>query len=137
MEHLVQSHLGGYYISDNDPKFIERFCEQCGDSDWIIISWKKGNKMNALLDHFGRIKEDSNDIELDKNDNISRDEMINDLMWEYFEDRYMINILFENELITKEEQIKLLKQVSISQKKQFELLKSIYYKDGYVRVRNK
>lgn len=39
MEHLVESHLGGYYVSDLDPEQITAYCESCGDSDWILLSW--------------------------------------------------------------------------------------------------
>ena len=27
LEHLVEGHLGGYYISDSDPEVIEEYCE--------------------------------------------------------------------------------------------------------------
>ena len=56
MEHLVESHLGGYYISDIDEEIIEICCEQCGDCDRIILSWKKGNKLNTLLEYLSNIK---------------------------------------------------------------------------------
>lgn len=39
MEHLVESHLGGYYVSDLDPEQITAYCESCGDSDWILLYW--------------------------------------------------------------------------------------------------
>ena len=44
MEHLVESHLGGYYISNSDPEIIEAYCDQCGDSDRIILSVKAYSK---------------------------------------------------------------------------------------------
>lgn len=44
MEHLVQSHMGGYYISELDENIIERICEQCFDRDIIVASWKKEDK---------------------------------------------------------------------------------------------
>ena len=53
MEYLVNSHLGGYYISDNDPSWIEEICEECGDCDIIIGSWNnEDEKYITLLDFF-------------------------------------------------------------------------------------
>lgn len=55
MEHLVEGHLGSYYISDDDPEFIEQYCETCGDSDTILISWnqeEENARVNALLRYF-------------------------------------------------------------------------------------
>ena len=55
MEHLVEGHLGSYYISDNDPEFIEQYCETCGDSDTILTSWnpeEENARVNALLRYF-------------------------------------------------------------------------------------
>lgn len=54
-EHLVQSHLGGYYISDMEPEIIERYCETCGDYDCIMTSWnefEENARLNALLKYF-------------------------------------------------------------------------------------
>ena len=49
MNYLVESHMGGYYISD-DYESIATYCETCGDSDSIIISWDgEDEKYNALL----------------------------------------------------------------------------------------
>ena len=55
LEHLVQSHLGGHYITDGEPEFIEAYCETCGDSDEILTSWEnseKDSRVNALLRYF-------------------------------------------------------------------------------------
>ena len=62
MEHLVSSHLGGYYVSNNDVDDIEKVCEQCGDSDYVITSWEKGNKLKSLLSYFSLLKETKKDI---------------------------------------------------------------------------
>lgn len=36
MFNLYESHLGGYYIiTEPIPKDIE-YCDQCGDSDWLL-----------------------------------------------------------------------------------------------------
>lgn len=33
---IVESHLGGTFLSGADPEVIESYCEQCGDCDRII-----------------------------------------------------------------------------------------------------
>ena len=45
MEHLVESHMGGYYISSLPEEVIENECEECYDRDTIVASWKKGDKI--------------------------------------------------------------------------------------------
>lgn len=47
-EHLVKSHLGGYYISDLSEAIITRTCEQCFDSDEILASWEIGDQEDRL-----------------------------------------------------------------------------------------
>ena len=48
MEHLVEGHIGGYYISCEDSSLIEAYCEQCGDYDRIMLSYEEGHKIEAL-----------------------------------------------------------------------------------------
>ena len=136
MEYLVESHMGGHYVSNSDPEIIEEYCEQCGDHDRIILSWEEGKMMEALLKYFSNIKMTDKQLEREKNNSIlTVEEQIDDLAWSYDEDRYLIYELTEKNIIKLEEQRCLLKQVTIFQKKQFELLKSIYYPNGYVRVK--
>lgn len=40
-EYLVESHLGGIYVTTGNPDKIEEFCEQCGDYDVIGASWEQ------------------------------------------------------------------------------------------------
>lgn len=136
MEYLVESHMGGHYISNCDPEIIETYCEQCGDHDCIILSWKDGKMMDALLEYFSKIKRPIEQLENDKNElDLTQDELIDILTWSYDEDRYLICELSEDGVISPDEKRVLLKQVANIQKKQFEMLKSIYYPKGYVRVK--
>ena len=48
-EYLVQSHLGGLYISDADPESIMAICEQCFDQDWIVGEWEKGDPQETEI----------------------------------------------------------------------------------------
>lgn len=36
MKYLYESHFGGLYTSDRKLDFRDLYCEQCGDSDWLI-----------------------------------------------------------------------------------------------------
>ncbi len=135
MEHLVESHLGGYYISNSDPEIIEAYCDQCGDSDRIILSWKEGQRLESLTNYFSKVKNTSEQLEECKEHGITTEELIFSLTYDYDNDRYLINELAIDNIITHEEEIFLLKQVSITQKKQFEDLKRIYYPNGLVRKR--
>lgn len=36
MKYLYESHLGGLYITDTPRDRNSLYCEQCGDSDWLI-----------------------------------------------------------------------------------------------------
>lgn len=48
MEYLVESHLGGYYVSSGNPEIIEETCEECFDNDMIVASWVKGDKKERI-----------------------------------------------------------------------------------------
>lgn len=125
--YLVYSHMGGYYVSTSNPEIIEEVCEECGDYDSIILSWEDNQKMEALSNYFEKLKYDEESIIDSYNNDATKEEIISDLLYEYECNRYMMNSLCEEEIITKEEKKKLLKVVALSEKKQFELLKSINY----------
>jgi len=138
MEHLVESHMGGRYISNLDPDIIEEYCEQCGDSDRIMLSWEEGKMMETLISHFSSLKMSQEKLEADKNDDLaSIEELTDSLTYAFDEDRYLINELFGDKSITEEERILLLKQVSKTQKEQFKLLKSVFNTNSFVRLKNK
>ena len=42
-QHLVRSHLGGYYISNSPIETIEEVCEQCFDNDEVLVSFEENN----------------------------------------------------------------------------------------------
>lgn len=134
MEYLVENHMGGYYISNSNPETIQRYCEQCGDHDWIILSWEEGTKFDTLLRYFSVNKKNQEEIENEYECGVTKEELIEYLKDEYDCDRSMINELTNEELLNKEERLQLLKQVSISQRNQFELLRNINYVKGPTKV---
>lgn len=34
--YIYESHMGGYYVSDEFLRYEELYCEECGDSDTLI-----------------------------------------------------------------------------------------------------
>lgn len=34
--YIYESHMGGIYFSDCEYNYDKLYCEQCGDSDWLI-----------------------------------------------------------------------------------------------------
>lgn len=136
MEHLVQSHLGGYYISSGDPIDIEAYCEECGDSDNIIASWENDNTFLGLLGYFSGLKRTKEELEMYFSRGVSKEDIIFGLMCDFDDDRNIIFNLAEYNDISEEEMKKLIDQVSISQKEQFKLVKSVFYSNGFVRKRN-
>ena len=34
--YIYESHMGGLYTSDKSLDYEDLYCEECGDSDWLI-----------------------------------------------------------------------------------------------------
>lgn len=34
--YIYESHMGGLYVYDDELDFEDLYCEECGDSDWLI-----------------------------------------------------------------------------------------------------
>ena len=128
MEHLVESHLGGYYVSSLDPNIITDYCEQCGDRDYIILSWEEENKMEIFSNYFSKFKITKEQIEKDKNAGITKPEAIENILYSYQGDRYIINNLFKEKVITEKEKDILIKLSIQSRKNQIELICESYPK---------
>ena len=122
MKYLVKSHLGGYYTSDKDPSIIECYCEQCGDSDSIMLSWNEENKLETLSNYLTRSKMDENEIREDLITGSTKEELVDYMVYQYDDDKYMIKELANDKELTKKEKVKLLKQVYNAQKQQLELI---------------
>ena len=125
MEYLVESHLGGYYISDKDPSIITKHCSQCGDSDWILLSIEKNKKLETLQEFFSIIKLNKEEIENEINEGASLNEIIDYLIYNYDNDITIIKELFENKYITQEELLILSNQVNQTEQIQLEIIRQI------------
>ncbi len=138
MEHLVESHLGGYYICDLEPKIITAYCESCGDSDYILSSWKEGNMIKALIQYFSLIKHSKENIEKELQAGITKQEAIESALFEYsYNDRNIIDNLFEEKNISEEEYRMLLKENLKAQKSQIEIICKVYPKEDRVALKIK
>ncbi len=130
MEHLVESHLGGYYVSDLDPEQITAYCETCGDSDWIVLSWEKGHMIEKLSQYFSELKYSTKGIERERQEGMTKREAIENVLYEYsYKDKYIIENLYTEEIISEDEYKQLLKENLTAQKSQIALICSIYPKE--------
>jgi hypothetical protein len=129
MEYLVVSHMGGYYISNQDPKKITEFCEQFGDSDWIVLSWNEGHMMDALTDFFSSIKFNKEEIDIDRNAGITKQEAIDHVIYLYDNDKSLINCLYDDKNISVVEKKQLLNVSSKAKNSQILLIIESYSKE--------
>ena len=125
--YLVESHRGGYYISNQSPEIIEAPCETCGDYDEILLTYDKDNKFDAFSVYFSSLKETNNDIIKRYMNGMSKQEIIDSIKYNYDYDRNIIMSLLESGIITNEEKRTLFKKVHIAEKEQFQLLKTINF----------
>lgn len=134
MEHLVEGHLGGYYISNQDPEIITEYCDTCGDSDWILCSWQEGQMIPALIGFFSRIEMERKNIEGFKNEGSEKIDIIDIALSEFDKNNYILLSLAEDNYLNSNE-VKLLKNVIKNTKnKQVELIREVY--DYKVKKKN-
>ena len=126
MEYLVESHLGGYYVSNSDPDIIEKYCDECGDHDWIILSWSEGQKYNTLKKYFSSIKINKKGINEHLLEGLSKSELIDYALYKYQDDIDMISYLFERKIISPHEMTELIRNVKCFQHQQIELIIEVY-----------
>ena len=152
MEHLVESHLGGYYISDGDPEFIEMYCETCGDYDKIVTSWypeEENGRINALLNYFMmNVMNSREDIDLKVDEytdcSIETKEIIpfilNDIEYNRDQVDTIVSDLFESHDINEEEYRKIMHISEFEEDRQIKMInhfkKDMFTKDesGKVKV---
>ena len=105
MTHLVKKHdTGEYCLSEGDPSTLTRKCKNCGDYDKILLSFDDDKKVEALESYFSRVKRNEDQIiESSKENDNTREDMINMACILYGEDRDMIAGLFEQDIITEGE----------------------------------
>ena len=138
MEYLVESHLGGYYISDLDPEVITAYCESCGDSDYILLSWEEGHMMDALLKYFEEITHPIDNIKSYLNVGVTKKDFIDKILCESFDNRIIIDTLFEQKYINDDEYKNLLEVNHQTHKNQISLVCEIYpHEDRKVLMKRK
>lgn len=105
MTHLVKEHVTGEYcLSDDDPSSITKKCEDCGDTDKILLSWDDEKRTETFEEYFSGIKKDGKTIiSYCRANDITKQDMINIVNYSYNEDRNMISVLFEQDIITQGE----------------------------------
>lgn len=129
MEHLVESHLGGYYISDLDSDLITAYCESCGDSDYILLSWEEGHMIDALIKYFEEITHPIDNIKSYLKAGVTKQDFIDKILCESFDNKTIIDTLYEQKYINKDEYKMLLKVNHQTQKNQISLICEMYPKE--------
>ena len=129
MEHLVESHLGGYYISDLDSDLITTYCESCGDSDYILLSWEEGHMMDTLLSYFEQITHHIDNIKSYLKFGVTKQDFIDKILCESFDNKIIIDTLYEQRNINEDEYKMLLKVNHQTQKNQISLICEMYPKE--------
>ena len=137
MEHLVESHMGGYYISDLDPEIIMEYCEECGDSDWIILSREYGYMYETLKEYFSEIKKNKEMLNKDRLLGITKREVIDSTLYHYELDRNIILNLLEEDYISEDENKEFTKISLKSQKNQIALVNEVYNKNKVKTLKKK
>ena len=128
MEHLVEGHMGGYWIDNRDPEDITAYCEQCGDYDRILLSWQEGKMLEVLTSYFSEAKTTKEIIKRKCEAGITKSEAIENILYEYDQDKYIIEVLMNDNTISKEEGKKLIKANLQAKKNQIALACEVYPK---------
>lgn len=126
MEHLVEGHMGGYWIDTRDIKDIEEYCEECGDFDRVILSWQEGHMMESLKEFYSCDRFSKDFIEWHYNNGTTRPEIIEIILYSYEEDKIILSSLLEDNNITAEEHRELLGIIKKTQKKQIATALEVY-----------
>ena len=126
MEHLVEGHMGGFWIDNRDPEDIEEYCEECGDYDKIITSWQEGHMMEGLKELFSCMKTTRENIEWHFKENTPKPELIDSTLYDYEDDRILLSYLFEDNGITKEQYDELKQVIKSAQKQQIAMILDVY-----------
>lgn len=51
---LIEGHLGGCYLEDNEPSYDDLYCDECGDAD-SILCWIDTNSEDSLVNAASRM----------------------------------------------------------------------------------
>lgn len=128
MEHLVEGHLGGYWIDSRDIEDIEEYCDECGDYDRVLLSWQEGHMMEALKNYFSELKSSREIMVRNRESGITRSEAIQNTLYAYEEDAILIANLLEDNTISEDEKKLLIKASLHARKTQIEMIREVYPK---------
>ena len=123
MEHLVYIHdTCMYHVDSRTPEEITEKCEECGDSDTIILSWEEGQQKEALDDYFAKVYKDPMKLINKYTEEMTRQELITGTRIYYASFREMIDNLFESRVISSGDLRKYTKLNRQAERKQLETI---------------
>lgn len=129
MEHLVEGHLGGYWIDDRDYEEITAYCEASGDYDRVLLSWQEGQMIESLKKYFSSLKYSKENIEDEYKNEVTKTDLIEMLVCYYDNDKIIVTSLSCDNSITPEETKELLRIIKDSLREQIVIVKEVYSKN--------
>ena len=137
MYHLVESHMGGFYITNLDKEVIQKPCEQCGDCDWVKVSFTKEEKIPKIIEFLSNPLFTNDQVIEDINNNILIEEYMDHIEYEITNYRYLVEDLLENNYITLEESRLLYNAIRTNSKKNIGFVKALYQLNNKLVLTNK
>ena len=124
--YLVESHMGGYYLSDMDIDTIQRTCEQCFDSDTVIFEWNEETKKEDIIYYFSNFIETEENVKDDLiNEYITKEELIDNHEFNFNMMKDNVNLLFEENIINLNEKNIIFEKIDELKKEQYSFLMRI------------
>lgn len=133
MKYIVEDFFAGYYISNCPPSSKDEDYSYPEVKDKVILSFEDDKKLDTLNNYFSREKASLYKLGLFKEQEYTKEYMLRRYIGEFEDDRCLIEEFEKAGIINKEEKLTLFKTVSKNQKKQFELIKQVFYPEGYIR----
>ena len=119
MEHLVYVHdLEVFRIDSRSREEILEICEDCGGQDIIYLSWRKDQREEVLYRFLTGNDKGPLNVGKSLKDGQTKDDLILGTHLYFGYAREIINSLYKSGSITKEKQLKLLKDNKLTEKKQ-------------------
>ena len=135
-EHLVCSQ-GKYYLSTLDPALIEKYSDECGSADFIVVTYTKGHLVEALIEYFNELAYSFDCLNVGLNYELGIEDINDALVEEYNIERNMIKSLVISNIITKEEGQMLFRHVDIGENKQFDALRCLDSPSPKFKIKSK
>ncbi len=114
MKYLVESHIGGFYISEGNIESIEKPCEN-GERNVVVFSYE-GNLIKALKQYFSKILLTEEELIKMIEEKYSDISIIDNINYRYDLNKITLDCLLGSDIINFEEKMRLTPIILNSQK---------------------